>query len=170
MKLETLYKPVVQKWFTAYENRIPFRLEDLTMDKLNERLGKDASFYLYTFVIDGVAFSIQDSNGKAKVNYLMTRKGAQDLTQIPGRGFVPDLTVTVKTEDVIRMVKADCGVEFKPSEVKIKPTAAACALNVGAFVSLLPTGADPNNGVSSKIDMVFDHDGRMVNYERDPFF
>ena len=46
----------------------------------------------------------------------------------------------------------------------------SCALNGGAFVELLPTGADPNNGLSSKIDLVFGSDGNLVNYDRDPFF
>jgi len=92
------------------------------------------------------------------------------MNRLPGNGFVADLTVPVKTEDVIRMVNADTGVAFKPSEIKIKPTAAACALNGGAFVNVLPTGADPNNGLSSKIDLVFDHNGKLINYERDPFF
>ena len=169
-KFESTYKPVVQKWFSAYEDRIPFRIEDLTLDKLSERIGKDESFYLYTFVVDGTTFTIQDSKGTPKVSYLMTRKGAQDLNQLPKQGFEPDLTLPVTKEDVIRMVKADCGVEFKASEVEIKPTAAACALNGGAFVDILPAGADPNNGLASKIDLVFDHNGKLINYERDPFF
>jgi hypothetical protein len=68
------------------------------------------------------------------------------------------------------MVNVDSGVEFKPNEVIIRPTAISCALNGGAFVELLPTGADPNNGLSSKIDLVFGPDGKLVNYDRDPFF
>jgi hypothetical protein len=100
----------------------------------------------------------------------MTRNGARDLNRLPRVGFVPDLTRPVGREDIIRMVKADSGIEFKPNEVLIKPTAAACALNGGAFVDVLPIGADPNNFLSSKISMVFGPDGKLVNYERDPFF
>ena len=100
----------------------------------------------------------------------MTRQAAKEINQIPGTGFVPDLTVPVGRDDIIGMVKADSGVEFKPNEVIIRPTAAACALNGGAFVHTIPTGQDPNNGLSSKIDMVFGPDGKLVNYERDPCF
>ncbi len=135
-------KPAAQKWFAAYDGHI----------------------------FNGITFTMQDSKGKSKVSYLMTRKGAQALNQLPGQGFVPNLRVPVTREEVIRMVKADSGVEFKPNEVLIEPTAAACALNGGAFVHLRPAGSDPNNGLSSKIDLVFGSDGKLVNYERDPVF
>jgi len=68
------------------------------------------------------------------------------------------------------MVKADSGVTFALNEILIRPTAAACALNGGAFVDVLPSGKDPNNALNYRISMVFNADGRLVNYERDPFF
>jgi hypothetical protein len=43
-------------------------------------------------------------------------------------------------------------------------------MNGGAFVHIIPAGANPNNGLSSKIDLVFGPDGNLVNYQRDPFF
>ena len=169
-KFEEKFKPAAERWFKAYEGRIPFRPEDFALDKFHSRLGS----YMYTFMINSdITFTIQDSrdpNGTAKVSYLMSRKAAVEMNQLPGNGFVPDLKVPISREDVIRMVKADSGVEFKPNEVIIKPTAAACALNGGAFVDLRPTGADPNNALSSKVSMVFGPDGNLINYERDPFF
>ena len=108
------FKPAAEKWFAAYDGRIPFHLDDLTVDKFVERIGRNPSFFLYTFVFNGITFTIQDSNGKTKVSYLMTRKGAQELNQLPGQGFVPNLNVPVTREEVIRMVKADTGVEFIP--------------------------------------------------------
>lgn len=161
------YKPAVEKWFQAYPDRVPFELEDFTLDKFHSCLGD----YMYTFMIGDTTFTIQDSPKLGlKVSYLMTRKGARDLNNLPGGGFVPDLTVPVAREEIIRMVKADSGVEFKPNEVIIKPTAAACALNGGAFVSILPSGADPDNALNNKISMVFGPNGRFVSYVRDPFF
>ena len=169
-KFKEKFLPAVEKWFNAYEGHIPFRPEDLTLDKFHSRLGD----YMYTFMIDrDTTFTIQDSKdpkGVAKVSYLMSRKAAVEINSLPGNGFVPDLTIPIKREDVIRMVKADSGVEFTPNEVLIKPTAAACALNGGAFVDILPTGADPNNALNFKISMVFGPDGNLVNYEKDPFF
>jgi hypothetical protein len=92
------------------------------------------------------------------------------MNNLPENGFIPNLTIPVSKEDVIRMVMADSGVEFKPNEVLIKPTAISSALNGGAFVNILPTGKDPNNALNFKISMVFGADGNLVNYQRDPFF
>jgi hypothetical protein len=39
-----------------------------------------------------------------------------------------------------------------------------------SLVDLAPTGADPNNAFNYKISMVFDADGKLVHYERDPHF
>lgn len=161
------YKPAVEKWFQAYADRVPFELDDFTLDKFHSCLGD----YMYTFMIGDTTFTVQDSPKLGlKISYLMTRKGARDLNNLPGNGFVPDLTVPVAREEIIRMVTADSGVEFKPNEVIIKPTAAACALNGGAFVSILPAGAEPGNALNNKISMVFGSNGKLVSYVRDPFF
>jgi len=161
------YRPVVEKWFNAYAGRIPFRLEDFTLDKFHSRLGD----YMFTFMIGDVTFTVQDNPKLGlKVSYLMTRQGVRQLNQVPQGGFVPDLSVPTTREEVLRMVKEDTGVEFKPNEVLIKPTAAACALNGGAFVDILPAGKDPNNAMNYNISMVFDSAGKLVNYTRHPFF
>lgn len=161
------YKPTVENWFKAYEGRIPFAQEEFTLDSFHSRLGD----YMYTFMIGDTTFTIQDSRKLGlKVSYLMTRRAAKELNQMPGKGFVPDLSVPVSREEIIRMVKTDTGIEFKLNEVIVKPTAAACAFNGGAFVDILPSGADPENGLNNKISMVFGADGKLVNYTRDPFF
>jgi hypothetical protein len=68
------------------------------------------------------------------------------------------------------MVQLDSGVKFKPNECLIKPTGTCSALSGGATVDMLPTGADPSAGLSSKIDLVFDAAGKIFYYDRDPFF
>lgn len=160
------FKPAAEKWFSAYEKRIPFSLEDFTLDKFHSRVGA----YMYTFMIGDTTFTIQDSKNGAKVSYLMTRKGAKELVQLPGPGFVPNLDVPVSQQDVIRMVRADSGVEFKQNEILIRPTAAACALNGGAFVDILPAGKDPENALNFQVSMVFGPDGKLVTYTRNPSF
>lgn len=125
---------------------------------------------MYTFMIGDTTFTMLQAQESARVSYLMTSKAAAEMNSLPGQGFVPNLKPPVSREEVIRMVKADSGVEYKPNEVLIRPTAAACALNGGAFVRILPTGADPEDGLSSVIDLVFDAEGRVVNYERSPLF
>jgi hypothetical protein len=163
-------RPAAEKWFLAYSNHVPFNLADLTLDKFAERIGKDSSYRLYTFVLGDITFTIQETKDGAKVDYLMSRKAAVAMNDIPAPGTVPNLSVPVNRSDIIGMVQADSGVQFKLNEVIIRPTAAACGINGGAFVHTVPAGADPNNSLSSKVDMVFDSDGKLVNYDRDPFF
>lgn len=161
---EERYRPAVQKWFGAYEGRVPFRIEDFTLDKFHSRLGN----HVYTFMIGETTFSISDSTGQAKVMYLMTREGAQELNTVPKPGTQPNLTVPVNAQELIPMLKADTGVEFKQSEIWIKPTGAACAMMGGAFVEV---GKDANNGAyrsfsPSNMSLVFGPDGKLVNYLR----
>src|ERR1700676_5172111 len=56
-KFKEKFKPTVEKWFNVYKGRVPFRLEDFTLDKFHSRFGD----YLYTFMINLNTFTIQDS-------------------------------------------------------------------------------------------------------------
>jgi hypothetical protein len=169
-KFDEGMKPAIEKWLSAYNGHSPFKFDNVTLEKFHNRIGRNDSFYVYTFVLGDITLTIQESNGTFKVNYLMVRQAAIAINSIPPKGFVPNLSVPVTREDIIRMVKADTGVEFKPNEVIIRPSGAACALNGGAFVNLLPMGKDPNNALNNKVMMVFSADGNLANYERDPFF
>lgn len=161
------YKPTVEKWFKAYDERIPFSFDDLTLDKFHSCLGG----YMYTFMVGDTTFTVQDSDKLGlKVSYLMVRQAAIDMNRLPKPGFIPNINVPITREEVIRMVKADCGIEYKPNEVRIRPTAAASALNGGAFVDIVPMGADPESTMAVPLSMVLDSDGKLVNYLRDPFF
>jgi hypothetical protein len=163
------FRPALEHWSAAYSNHIPFNVADVTLDKFHSTLGS----HMFTFMIGSTTLTFvesRESSAPAKVGYLMVRQAAVDMNSLPKSGFTPELTLPVTADEIIRMVKADSGGEFKPSEVIIRPTGKASALNGGAFVDLLPTGADPNNALNYKISMVFDAGGKLVNYERDPSF
>lgn len=168
-KFTDKFQPAVKKWFEAYGNHIPFDQKDFTLDKFHSRLGN----YLYTFMINpDTTFTLQDPKDPtqaAKVVYLMSRKAAIKLNQLPN-GTAPDFSIPITRKEIIQMVKADCGVEFKPNEVIIRPTAESSALNGGVSAALLPSGKDPNNGLNYKITVVFNSSGKLVSYDRDPFF
>ena len=102
----------------------------------------------------------------------MSRKAAVNMNSIPksGEGFTPDLGFAVSRDDVMKMVQSDSGVKFSPNEIIMRPTGKSTAMNGGTFVDVLPLGADPNNFMNYKISMVFDSNGVLVNYERDPGF
>ncbi|HVV01232.1 MAG TPA: hypothetical protein VHH88_07700 [Verrucomicrobiae bacterium] len=164
------FKPAIERWCSAYAGRLNFRPGDVSATNLVERLGKAASFYLYTFVVGDFTLVVQDSNGHARVSYLMSKTAAKGLNTRHAGTAPPDLSPPITREDVIGMIRADAGVQFKPNEIILRPTGAGTAMAGGAFVEVLPAGADPNNGLSSKIDMVFGQDGKLANYDRDPYF
>ncbi|MCO5051759.1 MAG: hypothetical protein M9920_05605 [Verrucomicrobiae bacterium] len=161
------FKPVINKWCQAYAGRIPFSAEEVTFETFHSRLAGG----IYTFMIRDITFSIRErTNIPAKVVYMTHGKTLLTLNDVSPTGKPRDLSLPISREEVIQMVKVDCGVTFKPNECLIRPTGAYGNLNGGADVSMLPTGADPNNGLASKIDLVFDADGKLVYYDRDPLF
>lgn len=162
------FRPALMKWASAYSNRIPFDLSDVTLDKFHSTLGS----HMFTFMISNTTLTFMlDRNGNnPRVGYMMVRQAAVAMNQLPAPGTQPDLNTSVTASQVLDMVQADTGVTFKPNEVIIRPTAKASALNGGAFVDLLPTGADPNNALNYKLSMTFDSSGKLVDYERDPQF
>lgn len=171
-KFNEKFRPAVERWLSAYEGRVPFGIEDFTLDKFHSTLGS----HMFTFMINPdltlTLLESRDPKGEAKVGYLMSRKAAVEMNSIPkhGDGSVPDLNPSVTRDDVAKMVKLDSGVSFTPNEILIRPTGKSTALNGGTFVNILPLGADPNNFMNYKISMVFDSNGTLVNYERDPRF
>ncbi|HZV33089.1 MAG TPA: hypothetical protein VFB72_00825 [Verrucomicrobiae bacterium] len=156
------FKPAAARWFKAYAGHVPFRLEDVTLDKFTDILnGK-----LYTFMIGKTTLTFQDDGDSAKVVYMMTQEGARSLNTLPTRGRVPDLSVPVTSKQVLEMVKADRGVSYQPAQVEISPSAAATIIDGGAFVSVnkrMINGGELMDGKS--FAMVFDKNGKLVNYE-----
>jgi hypothetical protein len=164
------FQPAIQKWTSAYGERVPAEIATVSVTNFVERLGANTNYSLYTFVVGDFTLTIQDTPRAAKVMYLMSKSGARLLnTDHPG-GAAPDISVPVQRDEIIRMAYADAGRRFNPNEVHITPTALGTGVNGGAFVKLIPEGADPNNDLSVKLDMVFGPDGKLLNYERDPQF
>ncbi len=169
---EERWKPAVEKWYHAYEGRVPFPLEAVTFDKFYSVFtGKS-----FTFVIGDITLVVMDDQQReARVFYLMTRKDALQMKSIPTDGKPPDLSVPVSREEVIRMVKADTGVEFKnnTNKCRIIPSGASSSVQGGAFVEMVPPGAFQGNyeyNPQSAVSLVFGPDGKLVNYLRSPFF
>ena len=160
------FHPVLMKWAAAYSNRIPFDVSDITMDKFHSTLGS----HMFTFMLGNTTLTFMlDRNGQnARVGYMMVRQAAVAINQLPAPGTMPNLALPITPSQALNMVAADTGTTFKPNEVIIRPTGKARAMNGGAFVDILPTGADPNNSLNYKLSMIFDSNGKLLNYERDP--
>ncbi|EEF60454.1 hypothetical protein [Pedosphaera parvula] len=154
------FKPAIEKWCKAYEGHVPFRPEDVSSEKFSERLEN----YSYSFVIDGIKLTIHEINGVARVLEMET-PAAKTLLQPRKEGTVPNVKVSITSDEVIRMVTADTGIEFKPEQVSIEPTGETRALNGGAMVEV----GRPRQGISFFADknaliLAFGADGMLVGY------
>ena len=160
------FHPALLKWAAAYSNRIPFDVSDVTLDKFHSTLGS----HMFTFMIGDttLTFMLDQNGNNPRVGYMMVRQAAVAMNNLPAPGTQPNLAVPLTPSQALDMIQADTGTAFKPNEVIIRPTGKASALNGGAFVDILPTGADQNNFMNYKMSMTFDSNGTLVDYERAP--
>jgi len=162
------FQPALMKWAAAYSNRVPFDVSAVTLDKFHSTLGS----HMFTFMVGNTTLTFMlDRNGEnPRVGYMMVRQAAVAMNQLPTPGTQPDLSLPVTLSQMLSMIAADTGTTYQPNEVMIRPTGKASAMNGGAFVDVLPTGADQNNFLNYKMSMTFDNTGKLVDYELAPHF
>jgi hypothetical protein len=158
------YKPAIDNWCQAFANRVPFDPTAIGPDQFVERVGIDPAQYSeYVFVVDGVTLGVEDSKGVAKVDYLNAPQQTKKLSMPPDGSHSPSTLPPLNAQDVAQMLKADSGVGYPPSQIRIIPSGLSGALDGGAFVNV---GGDPNRGATWKYDMVFGPDGKLAYFLR----
>jgi hypothetical protein len=161
-KFNSRFKPALENWCKAYGGRSPFLPSDVSFDKFHSKLAGG----FYTFMIGDTTLTIFDSKKGTRVFYVMTREAAKLLNSIPTSGAPRNLAVPIKRDEVLKMVKADTGVDYQPSQVEIKPTAAACALDGGAFVEVgRVMKGDMEILTENSLSFVVSSDGKLVSYQ-----
>ena len=155
------YKPALLKWSEAFAGRVPFSTEELTTDKFVERIGRNAEYHEYIFVVDGITLGIQDSHGIARVDYLNAPKQTGKMSILPSGAEAPVSTTPVGKEELIKMLAAESGVQFPPNDVRIVPSGFSGSLNGGMIVNV---GGNPDNAASWKYDLVLSADGKFAYY------
>ncbi len=161
-KFKERFKPAIARWCKAYSGRVPFQPDDVTLDKFHSLLG----YNMFTFMVNGDTLTIVDAKDGAKVCYLSHAGTLNTLNSIPTSGTVPDLSVPVNRDEIISMVKADTGVNYRPDQVEISPTGAANTMGGGAFVHVgrvMMGGGELITGTN--VTMVFAPGGQLVQYE-----
>lgn len=166
-KFEAKFKPAIKKWCAIYKNRVPFNLDDVTIEKFHSRLGNGANFSLYTFMIGDTTLTLEDTKGDVKVFYMMTRAGARALNSLPTNGAVPDLTMPVNRAEILQLIKADSGTTFPSDQIEIRPTATSSSLMGGVSVE---AGGLSSSGLYREVTLtnlsfVLGSDGKLVTYQ-----
>ena len=133
----------------------------MTLDGFVERIGTRAAYREYIFVVNGITLGIQDSKCVARVDYLNAPKQTGKMTVLPNGSEAPISTTPVAKDELVKMLSAEGGAQFKPNDIRLIPSGYSGALNGGAIVNV---GGDPNNAASWKYDLVFDADGKLAYY------
>jgi hypothetical protein len=167
----TKLKPAAEKWALVYSNRVPFNLEDLTMDKFVERFGRDSKvFHSYTFVMGDITFSIVEQNGVTQVQYLSSKRAVTTMSTLPTTGAAPDVSMPVTRQDVKAMAEADSGQQFPPNLVQLTPSAESGSFAGGAIVNVGSAVKNamgiPISKASGGFNYVFAKDGTLAYYLR----
>ena len=157
---ESKYKPALSNWCKAYGDHVPFSPDAVTQDKLAERVGVNALYHEYIFVVDGITVGIQDTKGMARVDYLNNPVQTKQLAMQPD-GTAPVIVSPVPRADVIAMLAAESGNQFPPDQVKLVPSGFSGGLNGGVLVHI---GGTPDDAASWKYDFVFGSDGKLAYY------
>jgi hypothetical protein len=155
------YKPAFLMWNDAFAGRVPLNPDTVTPEKFVERVGKNASYREYIFVVDGITLGIQDANGVARVDYLNDPKQTGKMTMLPSGGEAPISSTPVSKEELATMFFAEGGTQFMPNDIRLIPSGYSGALNGGAIVNV---GGTPDNAASWKYDMVIAPDGKLAYY------
>jgi hypothetical protein len=158
---KTRYKPAVEKWTKAFAGHVPFSPDDLTLDKFVERVGQDAAYNEYVFVVNGITVGVRDSKGVAVVDYLNAPEQTRKLAQLPKLDGPPAIATPVNKSDVAQMVENESGTPFAPSDIRLTPSGLSGSMNGGVLVSV---GGDPERGSTWKYDMAFDPSGNLAYY------
>lgn len=161
-KFTAKFKPALESWCKAYEGRIPFLPGDVTFDKFHSKLAGG----FYTFMIGDTTLTFLDNRKGTKVFYMMTHEASVALNAMPAGGSPRNLTTPIKRDEVLKMVKTDTGIDYQLNQVEIKPTAAACALDGGAFVEVgrLMKG-DMEILTENSLSFVVSSDGKLASYQ-----
>ena len=162
-KFEAKLKPAVEQWCKVYAGHTPFRPEDVTADKLRERIFPGSPAQGYGFVLNGTTLCVEDNRGLVYVEYIMA-PAARQLDQLP-KGPAPPAQVSVSREEIMRLLKSDSGKDFPPNEVAITPTSWSGAMNGGVSVEA-GEGVYDNLRPPPEYSMVFGPDGNLACYLR----
>jgi hypothetical protein len=157
-------RPAVERFAKVYAGHLPFKLEEVTPDKLADCILPDQDERSYAFVVNGVTLEITYNHGSVFVDYLMS-PAARQLTQIVG-GQMP-AAPSVSRDEILSLLKADSGQDFPPDQIAITETVYGSSMNGGVSVDVGKGVHDAYMAFNDiKYSMVFDANGKLACYAR----
>lgn len=162
-KFATKLKPAIERWCKVYAGHTPFRPEDITADKLRQIIFPGSPAQGYGFVVNGTTVCVEDNRGNVYLQYIMA-PAARQLDQLP-KAPAPPMEPTMTRPEIMRLLKADSGKDFRPNEVAITPTSWSGAMNGGVYVDV-GQSVYSNAGGVPEYSMVFGPDGNLACYLR----
>ena len=166
VELDRLYRqrllPAIEHWKSAYGSRLPDELSEISLAHFHSTLAGG----LYTFVNGDITLTVSDTKKGTRVFYMMSRAAALMLNNVGKSDQPPDMSLPVNREEIIQMVKSDTGIEFSRHQVEIKPTAAACAIQGGAFVEVgRQMLGDMELMTGTNVSFVVNSRGKIISYQ-----
>ena len=166
VELDRLYSqrllPAIEHWKSAYGSRLPDELNEISLTHFHSTLAGG----LYTFVNGDITLTVSDTKKGTRVFYMMSKVAAMMLNSVGKSDQPPDMSLPVNREEIIRMVKSDTGIKFNSHQVEIKPTAAACAIQGGAFIEVgRQMLGDMELMTGTNISFVVNSSGKIVSYQ-----
>ncbi len=161
-KFQEKFQPALAGWVGIYKERVPFKVEDVTLDKFHSRVGNNS----YTFVLGDITLTFLDSKNGARVNYMSSRQGLMTLSTIPKLATPPDISMPATRSEVLQLLVMDSGVTYPPNQVEINATGKSSALMGGMSVE---AGGILGNGIAraitpTNLDFTLGPDGKLVEY------
>lgn len=165
-ELDKLYNerllPAIERWRSVYRGRLPDEMSRMGLTNFHSTLAGG----FYTFVNGDITLTVSDTKKGTRVFYMMSKETALTLNTVGKLGQPPDLSLPVNREQIIQLVKADTGVEYRIHQVEIKPTAAACDLQGGAFVEVgKQMLGDMELMTGTNVSFVFTSNGKIAAYQ-----
>jgi hypothetical protein len=160
---EGKYKPAIAKWCNVFNGHVPFTQDEVTAEKLVERIGIDSAYSEYIFVVDGITLGVQDTKNTVQVDYLNDPEQTKKMATLPDGTHAPTVDMLVTREEIVKMLDELSGTQIRAQDIRMTPSGLSGSLNGGVLANL---GGDPENGASWKYDMVFGPDGKLAYYLR----
>jgi len=158
------FKPALSRWAEAYKGHLPFDREKVGPESYHSSV----SDKLHTYMVGSYTLTFQEQGDSARVFYMASGERLSDMNRIPQNSEPPNVTMPVTREEVLKMAKADAGIDYQQKDMIMRPTGISGSMGGGAAIEIGGHTGDKvfRSMTKTNLDIVFDVDGKIVYYLR----